>query len=376
MNTSVAPTRNDLDQVYRTYDPNLAGHQQAEAVVVGTEGITVLCSTNPKGEGEHTWLIRLADDGSVQWERHYALDQGTGRAIAALPGGGFVIAGDVRCSAMEYQAQILRVDADGSVIAGGAFGPRGATGFVAVAVLNDRSTLAGGTARWKGWLMRADDALRVIWELAIDDIDDVHGIAALADGGFALVASQEKSTTALGMTRLAAFAGNQRVRWQKQLPVAGRGELAALATLADAGMVAVGHYSASERDAVQLWVVRVDAAGEVVWECLRGPADEERRGRAIVSLADGSVVVAGDALHDGHRGLRVVRLAADGTIAWERGYGGELEYNVARGLARTNDGGLVLVGSTTAKGPGKTNVWILRLDSDGRLLWDRVFGAG
>lgn len=126
-----------------------------------------------------------------------------------------------------------------------------------------------------------------------------------------------------------------------------------------------------------MWIVQVNATSEVVWERLVGPADEQRRGRAIVSLTDGGVAVAGDAQLGSHRGLRVARFAANGTLVWEHAYGGEgvNESSVARGLARTHDSGLVLVGSTTAKGQGKTNVWILRLDDDGRLLWDRVFGS-
>ncbi len=373
MDAPIAPTRADLTQVYRSHDPRLAGHQQAEAVVAGAGGITVLCSANPGGEGEHTWLLRLADDGSARWERHYDPALGTGCAIAAPPGGGFVVAGEVRRSELEYEGQLIRLDADGRVLASGSFGPRGATGFTAVTVVHDGSTLAGGTARWKGWLVRAAGARRVSWELLIDDVDEVVGLAALPDGGFALAASQERSTTGLGRTRLAVFAGDGHVRWWKDLPPSGRAEPAALAARPDGGLVTVGHRLASEHEAAQLWVVRVDPAGEVAWERLLGSADEDLRGRAVVLLADGGVVVAGDAPRAGGRGVRVVRLAADGTTAWERAFGGMREHSLARGLAHTNDGGLVLVGSTTAQGPGRTNAWILRLDGDGRQLWERVF---
>jgi hypothetical protein len=61
-------------------------------------------------------------------------------------------------------------------------------------------------------------------------------------------------------------------------------------------------------------------------------------------------------------------------VLWERSFGGAGD-DVARGLARTADGGLVVVGSTTTRGVGKTNVWILRLAGDGALVWDRVFGT-
>ncbi len=133
MDTPLAPTSDDLEQAYRVRDPNMAGHQSAEAVLVGADGITVLCRANPEGNGEHTWLIRLTGDGAVAWERHYPARQGVGRAIAALPGGGFAIAGEIQRSAMEFQGYLLRTDASGNATAGAAFGLRGVTWFTALA---------------------------------------------------------------------------------------------------------------------------------------------------------------------------------------------------------------------------------------------------
>ncbi|TMQ15628.1 MAG: hypothetical protein E6J90_25160 [Deltaproteobacteria bacterium] len=373
MENALAPTREDLEHAYRTHDPNLAGHQSAEGVVVGRDGITVLCSANPKGDGEHTWLIRLGDDGTVIWQRHYALDQGTGRAIAALPGGGFAIAGEIQRTAMEFQAYLLRTDGDGQSATGAAFGPRGVTGFTSLAVLDDGSLLAGGSAGDHGWLVRVDPALHAAWDAPLGDVDDVAGVAPLA-GGFAMVARRERSTTGFGLTRAVVFDADRHPRWHVQLPASGRGEPAALTRLSDDSIAIVGHHAASDRDKAQIWVARVTGPDQIAWQRMLGSPDEERRGRAIVALPDGGVAVAGDALRDGARSLRIARLTPDGGVVWERAFGGTGQA-VARGLARTADGGFVLVGSTTAKGAGKTNVWILRLDGDGRLIWDRAFGT-
>jgi hypothetical protein len=326
---SIAPSRDDLEDAYRTRDPDSGGHQQAEAVLAGDEGITVLCSANAKGEGAHTWLIRLAADGSERWEKHFAQEHGTGRAIVALPSGGFVIAGEVLHSPLEYQAHVMSVDADGSMIAEGTFGPRGTGGFDALARLNDGSILAGGSTDSKGWLVCIDDGLRLSWQLQNLGVSNIYGIAQLTDGGFALIVSEERSTTALGMARVAAFAADRRERWQVRLPTTGRGELTALAPLED-GIVAVGHRSASGRDTAQFWIVRLAATGDIVWEAQIGPPDEARRGRAVVPFADGSVAVAGHASSDGRHEVRVA---------------------------------------------GETSVWILRIDGNGRLLWERVFGS-
>lgn len=342
-------------------------------MVAGADGITVLCSANPTGEAEQTWLLRLNHDGNVIWERRYDPSLGAGRAMAVPPDGGFVIAGEVRGSDLEYQGQLTRLDDAGRVIAKSSFGPRGATGFNAVTITHDGSVVMGGTAHRKGWLVRATNARRAHWELLIDDVDEVVALAAVPENGFAMAARQEWSTTVLGRTRLALFTVDGRLRWQKKLPTAGRAEPGGLAVCAEGGLVAVGHHVAGEQGAAQLWVVRLDQARDVAWERQLGFTDDNLRGRAIAPLPGGGVVVAADAQTADGREVRMVCLAADGTLRWERAFSGGQKYELARGLAHTSDDGLVLVGTTTEPSQDKAGAWILQLDNEGRRRWERVF---
>ena len=131
-------------------------HQQAEAVRVGPEGIAVLCSANPMGDGEQTRLIRLSDDGEVGWERHCAPEQGAGRAIAALSNGGFGIAGDGSAASWNTRRNCSTSTPRARWSQGAPSARAGVTGFVAVTVLKDASTLAGDMADGRGWLLCVD----------------------------------------------------------------------------------------------------------------------------------------------------------------------------------------------------------------------------
>jgi hypothetical protein len=397
MSSPISSSREDLEQVYLLHDPALAGHQRAEAVVVGTDGITVLASANPKGETEHTWLMRLGDDGTVAWERHYEPAYGTGRAITSRRRG-FAIAGDVRRGAMAYQASLLAVDATGAVTGAASLGPRGVTGFYAVQARSDDAIVAAGTSRWKGWIVSTDSALQQPAEAPLD-VDEVNGLAVLPSGEVAVIAAVEKSTTGFGLTRVAAVAGGA-VRWQSQLPSNGRGDPVALVALPDGQLLAIGNGGAdSDRrsqiagggdpdgsaggagggapggiDPTRVWLARVDAAGQPAWEHMLDGAPAAWRARAAAAFPDGSFAVAGEtAPPDGQRAPHVWRFAGDGTVRWQRSYGGP-GGEIVTGLAATPDGGLVMVGST-AQGPGKTNVWIVRLAANGDVVWQRVFGT-
>ncbi len=105
-------------------------------------------------------------------------------------------------------------------------------------MLDDGSTLAGGSAGDHGWLLHADRALHLTWDTPLGDVHDVAGVAALP-GGFAVAARRALSTTSLDYTRITAFTADRQVRWQKQLPAAGRAEPAAIAALSDGGVIAV-----------------------------------------------------------------------------------------------------------------------------------------
>lgn len=79
--------------------------------------------------------------------------------------------------------------------------------------------------------------------------------------------------------------------------------------------------------------------------------------------------------------LWVVKLSRCGDIEWERSFGGS-NYESARDVAQTADGGYIVVGETNStdggvvSGYGGTkDIWILRLNAAGNLLWQRRYGG-
>jgi hypothetical protein len=372
---ALAPTALDLARAERSEAAALSGHQQAEAVLVAPAGIVVLCGVAPEQGGERSGLICLDDTGELRWAALLAAGHGAGRALVAMPAGGYAIAGEVAAGSLALRGRLLRTDAKGTVVVSATFGSAGVTGFAALAVLGDGGLVAGGMDAGAGWLLAVDTALRSRWERPLADLGQVRALRATRDGGFVAAAIREPSTTTLGMTTAAAFDGDGAPRWQRALPAAGRAEPAALAVLGDGGFVVVGHLAA-EREHARCWVQKLDAAGAPQWQRLLGASDEERRGRAVVALADGGVVVASDALRLGERAIHVARLDAAGDLRWERRHGGGARaQDVARGMAATADGGFVVVGSTLSAASGKRCACVLRLEGDGSLRWKRAFAA-
>lgn len=143
------------------------------------------------------------------------------------------------------------------------------------------------------------------------------------------------------------------------------------------GELVVGTGAPAERDPAQVWLAYLDPEGNVAWERTLTAAGAARA-RAAVALSDGYAIVGETtATADADRAPHVWRLGLDGTPRWDRSYQGEgsgQAFEILNGVDATSDGGLIVVG-VTARGPGKTNVWVIRIDPDGKVIWQRVFGA-
>lgn len=62
-------------------------------------------------------------------------------------------------------------------------------------------------------------------------------------------------------------------------------------------------------------------------------------------------------------------------LMWEKTYGGSGD-DRAYYAAQTGDGGFLIVGSTTSIFPGETVAWMVRIDSNGNMLWNKNFLEG
>ncbi len=163
----------------------------------------------------------------------------------------------------------------------------------------------------------------------------------------------------------------------------------------DGGYVAVGYTYSSDGDVSGMhgfsdfWVVRFSGEGDVLWKkCLGGGHADE--GFSVDRTSDGGYVVAGytysnDGDVSGNHGLSdmwVVKLKRNGDIEWERSIGGSGR-DEAFSIQQTSDGGYVVVGYTRSDDfdaygsgyHGSADVWVVKLDSDGKIEWQRAFGG-
>ena len=118
------------------------------------------------------------------------------------------------------------------------------------------------------------------------------------------------------------------------------------------------------------WLVRTDADGDVRWERTFG-TEGSHSFADLVRTADGGYVLAGTAdPPDGDSRGWLVAVDANGGLRWERTFAADGGSFAA--LTRTDDGGYVIVG---AADDGVGDGWVVKTDADGRREWDRRLGG-
>lgn len=100
------------------------------------------------------------------------------------------------------------------------------------------------------------------------------------------------------------------------------------------------------------------------------------RGVHVIQTADGGFAVTGVTASSGSGGedVYLLRLDPDGQELWSHAYGGS---NMDNGWSvhETEDGGFTIAGYTRSEGAGGIDVYLIRTDLEGEMLWANTFGG-
>lgn len=156
--------------------------------------------------------------------------------------------------------------------------------------------------------------------------------------------------------------------WAKRYGGSGQDEAEHAEPTSDGGYIVSGVSDRFGPDAPNVWVLKLDSAGEIEWEKVYGGSHVDQNA-SVHQTSDGGYVVGGDTASFGTESsdMWILKLDSNGGVEWEKAYGG-LGPEDATSVAQTPDGGYLLAGETESFGQGLfADAWILKLDSEGEI---------
>ncbi|MEH6765585.1 MAG: T9SS type A sorting domain-containing protein [Aequorivita antarctica] len=205
------------------------------------------------------------------------------------------------------------------------------------------------------------------------------------------------------MTIISANAQVATINWQNTIGGNAREGLRTIQQTNDGGSIiagvsesnASGDKTENSQGGVDLWIVKLDAAGNIEWENTIGGSDIDHiqsHGTSILTTPDGDYIVgcdsfsniSGDKTENSNGGIDywIIKLNAAGEIEWQNTIGGS-GFDVFGGITLTTNGGYIIGGSSdsnisgdkTENSKGNTDYWIVNLNASGTIIWQKTIGG-
>lgn len=125
-----------------------------------------------------------------------------------------------------------------------------------------------------------------------------------------------------------------------------------------------------------VYLALVDSMGWVRWEKSYGGFNNDI-GRSIIQLKDSGFVIAGytNSFGSGGYDMFAVRTDKNGNLIWQKTFGG-LDWDFAYCVKESNGGdSLIICGNTYSYGYGKSDGYIVKTDINGNFQWQKTYGG-
>ncbi|MEM8907331.1 MAG: hypothetical protein AAGD05_05745, partial [Bacteroidota bacterium] len=227
------------------------------------------------------------------------------------------------------------------------------------------------------------------WERFFDfaSHDFSKNILQTADGGI-LVTANTGNGDDVSDVLLLKLNRDGDLDWSNTYGGASYDEIERLIPTPDGGYLMAG-YTFSLGDGGDVYLVKIDQAGNLQWELNYGGSDFDRA-RSLVATNDGNFVfvgwtrspVGGDVSEPPFGGPAeffdgwVAKVSPTGTLLWDRRFGG-VEPDEIHDVVAGPDGGVVMIMNTSSPEVGANgfDILALALDANGQEIWSETYGG-
>ncbi|HSW68464.1 MAG TPA: T9SS type A sorting domain-containing protein [Bacteroidales bacterium] len=257
-----------------------------------------------------------------------------------------------------------------------------------------------------GWLIKTDSTGNMMWETTLGGSmgENFRRIIPGNAGSYYLLGNSGSSDGNVSYNPDPNSASFWIVKididgnflWDKILGGTKSDRLWTGAATADGGIVAIGETSSDDgyvsvfHGFLDTWMVKLSADGLVESDYTIGTGWFDI-GQAIIQTSDGGYLAGSNSIilqgavgnitcippSYGYVTGVLTKFDADMNVQWQRCYGGN-NHDAINGILEIDDGYVFVGGTESTNMPGHKgcyDVWVVRIDFDGNIVWQKVFGG-
>lgn len=322
--------------------------------------------TSNHGSGLDIWAVKINSTGSIVWQKCLG---GSGTEVvhstSLTNNSGYIISG-------------ITSSSDGDV-------------------LNNN----GGV---DCWIVKLNSSGNILWEknLGGTDLEEANSIIQTTDGGYIFAGYTFSNDVQVSGNHggkdiwIVKLSSGGNMVWQKCYGGTNDEEAKSIQQTLDGGYIITGYTKSNDGDVSNnfgisdYWIIKISQIGTIEWEQSFGGSNMEEA-YSIIQLIDSSYVITGYTYsndidvsgNNGSRDIWVIKIQSNGTLEWQKCYGGT-NSDGASMIKQTIDEGFLIAGGTLSNdgdvsgnhsSPNNPDAWILKIDSIGLLQWQQCFGG-
>jgi hypothetical protein len=207
--------------------------------------------------------------------------------------------------------------------------------------------------------------------------DIAYTLKQTEDGGYIVVGySVTYSPPEYGLM-IVKINDSGTIEWTKMAGKSGSGLLSPSVILTADGGYGIATTIDSLFGKTDICFIKLNNLGMLQWSCAIGGTYWEESW-SVIQTGDNGYAITGYSNTFGagdNPDLYIVRLNNIGQFEWTRTIGGAINDDYAVSLMNTNDGGLIIAGECFSFGAGSIDMYMVKLDSKGRLIWNKTIGG-
>lgn len=299
---------------------------------------------------------------------------------------GYLVAGKTKSftSHRDFDAYLIKIDKNGNKIWSKIYG--GDDDDYATDIVKFRdgyifvgSTESYGNQRLSYLMTKIDKAGEVDWQKRYyrDEDDEYHCNAVATDGNVAVVAGTERHLNFMSSKinpLLLQIDENGTKGWRGYYGGKDEDYSNSIIYTGD-GYLMVGRTETYGHGDFDAYVVKVNNSGKEQWFHAYGGEDDDVA-HDVIALDDGYLIVGSTASFDLNRDdVYIVRTDKMGKVLWQNTYGGNRD-DEGYAVTKSPDGGFVIVGRTESfSRRNGFDLYLFKIDGNGKLKWEQTYGG-
>ena len=351
----------------------------------------------------------------IVWESNFGgSDWDQGNCILQTIDGGFIVSGYTYSDDLDVQSNngvadfwVTKISSLGILEWSKNYGGSGTDLCYKIANCGDGYILAGGTnstdiditinhGNFDYWLVKIDLDGNMLWQNCYggSEYDMAHDVYITEDGGIIITGESKSSdgniTGHHGGTNSDFWVLKTdsigTIEWEKSLGTEDNGHGTAIIQTNDEGYIAIGPQIAPGR-LEDFLIYKLNSAGDILWEANYGGTDSDIP-IDIIELSSQKIQLCGltfsnDGDVDGFHGgcdTWILEIDSVGELVWNKALGGD-NFEAGYTLIEANNEGTIIAGiaesnnGDLAENYGYEDFWLLKIDTEGNLVWQRNFGG-